>query len=48
MNVGTLSGIATAAAMLAFVLATIWAMNPRRRKDFERVQMLPLEEDVQP
>ncbi len=48
MNVGTMSGIATAVSMLAFVLATAWAMNSRRRKDFERVQMLPLEEDVQP
>ena len=46
MDIGTFSGIATGASMLAFVLATAWALNSRRRKDFEQVQMLPLEEDV--
>jgi len=48
MDVGVISGVATAFSLLAFVGTTIWALSGRRRKDFERMQALPLEEDVAP
>ena len=48
MNIGIVCGIATAVSMVAFLAAVIWAMNSRRRADFDRTALLPLEEDVQP
>lgn len=48
MDAGLIGGIATAISLVAFVVATIWALSARRRPDFERVQSLPLEEDVIP
>ncbi len=48
MDVGTVSGIATALSLVAFVVTTIWAFSARRRPDFDRAQALPLEEDAKP
>lgn len=48
MDIGTVSGIATALSMIAFVVSAVWALSVRRRKDFERMEMLPLEEDIAP
>jgi cbb3-type cytochrome oxidase subunit 3 len=47
MNIGLVGGIATIVSMAAFLASVIWAMNARRRKDFERTALLPLEEDGQ-
>ena len=48
MNVGVISGVATALSLVAFVVTTIWALSARRRDEFKRMQDLPLEEDVAP
>jgi len=47
MSTGVLGGIATIVSMVAFLGTVVWAMNSRRRKDFERTAQLPLEEDGQ-
>jgi cbb3-type cytochrome oxidase subunit 3 len=47
MNIGLVGGIATIVSMVAFLAAVVWAMNGRRRRDFERTAQLPLEEDGQ-
>ena len=40
MNIGLVGGIATIVSMIAFLAAVIWAMNARRRKDFERTALV--------
>ncbi len=40
-----LTGILTAAALLAFIGVVLWAYSGRRRADFERAAQMPLDED---
>lgn len=44
-TLGTLRGIATLLALLAFVAVCAWAWSRRRRGRFEEAARLPLEED---
>jgi cytochrome c oxidase cbb3-type subunit IV len=46
MDIGLVGGISTAVSMVAFIAVVIWAMNSKRRADFERTAQMPLEEDV--
>jgi cytochrome c oxidase cbb3-type subunit 4 len=40
-----LSGLVTAALLIAFLAGTAWAFSPRRRADFEDAARLPLDEE---
>ncbi len=42
---GTLSGIFTAVMIVLLLCITAWAWSGRRRKTFEAMARLPLEED---
>jgi cytochrome c oxidase cbb3-type subunit 4 len=44
MDLGTLSGIATAALMAAFIGVVIWAFSSKRKRDFDEAARLPLSE----
>lgn len=44
-TLGTLRGLATLLAMLAFIAVCAWAWSRRRRGRFEDAARLPLEED---
>ncbi|MCU0977355.1 MAG: cbb3-type cytochrome c oxidase subunit 3 [Steroidobacteraceae bacterium] len=45
MEAGTLRGLWTLLALIAFVGVTWWAWSGRRRERFEEASRLPLEED---
>ena len=45
MTSGTLSGIMTVLALLAFLSVVFWAFNPKRKKDFDSAASLPLNDD---
>ncbi len=45
MTSGTLSGILTIAAFLAFLGVVFWAFSPRRKADFDSAARLPLNDD---
>lgn len=45
MSAGTLQGLATLAALLAFIGVAVWAWSARRKDRFERAARMPLEED---
>ncbi len=45
MTSGTLSGIMTVLAFLAFLGVTFWAFSPKRKKDFDSAARLPLNDD---
>jgi cytochrome c oxidase cbb3-type subunit 4 len=44
MQIGTLSGIATALLMVAFIGVVIWAWSSKRKPDFDEAARLPLSE----
>lgn len=46
MDINTFRGLVTLVVMLAFVGIWIWAWSRHRRKDFDRMASLPLEEDT--
>jgi cytochrome c oxidase cbb3-type subunit IV len=39
------SGIITAVLLGLFVIGTVWAYSPRRKRDFDAAAALPLRED---
>ena len=45
MDKGTLQGIGTILAMLAFVGICWWAFSKHKKKDFDEAANLPFEED---
>ena len=45
MDPGTLRGLATLLALLAFVGVVWWAWSGKRKQDFDRAARMPLEED---
>ena len=45
MDLGTLSGIATAVMLAAFLAVVAWAWSGKRRADFEAAARLPLGDD---
>lgn len=45
MDLPTLRGLFTLILMVAFIAIVIWAWSGKRRKDFEEMSRLPLEED---
>jgi cytochrome c oxidase cbb3-type subunit 4 len=45
MDLPTLRGLFTLILMVAFIAIVIWAWSGKRRKDFEKMSRLPLEED---
>jgi cytochrome c oxidase cbb3-type subunit 4 len=45
MDIGTLRGLGTLLAMLAFVGVAWWAWSGRQRARFDEASRLPLEED---
>lgn len=45
MSEGTLQGLATLAALLAFVGVIAWAWSSRRKRNFDAAARMPLEED---
>lgn len=45
MDSGTLQGLATLAALLAFAAVVAWAWSARRKDRFEAASRMPLEED---
>lgn len=46
MDTGTLRGIATAIALLAFIALVAWAWSGRRKARFDRAARMPLEDDA--
>ena len=44
MSHGTLSGIATALSLIAFLGVAVWAYGARRRAKFERAARMPLDD----
>ncbi len=44
MDQGTLQGIGTLLAMIAFVSVCVWAYSDRKKKDFDEAAKLPFEE----
>lgn len=48
IDLGTVRGIATVLALLAFVAVVLWAYGRRRRDAFREAAQLPLEEDDSP
>ncbi|MFN7551761.1 MAG: cbb3-type cytochrome oxidase subunit 3 [Pseudomonadota bacterium] len=44
MDLGTLSGIATALLMAAFIGVVIWAGSTKRKTDFDEAARIPLKE----
>jgi len=47
MDQGTLQGLATLLAMIAFIGVACWAWSGRRKRDFDAAARLPLGEDEQ-
>ncbi len=47
MDKGTVQGLATLVAMIAFVGVVWWAWSSRRKPDFDAAARLPLAEDEQ-
>jgi len=45
MSSGTLSGVVTAILVVLFVGIWVWAWSSRRKKQFEQMARMPLEED---
>ncbi len=45
MDTGTLQGLATLAALLAFVGVIAWAWSARRKGNFDAAARMPLEDD---
>lgn len=45
MDRGTLQGLATVLALLAFVGVVWWAWSGRQKQKFDRAARMPLEED---
>lgn len=45
MDQGTLEGIGTILAMLAFLAVCWWAFSKHKKKDFEEASMLPFDAD---
>lgn len=41
-----LSGIVTAILLLLFLIGSLWAFSPRRKKEFEAAAQLPFGDDV--
>ena len=41
---GTLSGVLTLLALLAFLGVTVWAYSAKRKADFDALARLPLED----
>lgn len=48
MSWGFISGLATLAAMVAFIGVVLHSYSARRQADFERMASMPLEEDSTP
>ena len=46
MEMGTIRGLWTLLALIAFVGVTWWAWSGRRRERFDEAARLPLEEDT--
>jgi cytochrome c oxidase cbb3-type subunit 4 len=44
MDIGTIRGIATLVAMLAFIGLVVWAYSKRRKADFDEMANLPFNE----
>jgi cytochrome c oxidase cbb3-type subunit IV len=40
-----LSGIVTAILLVLFLIGSVWAFSPRRKRDFEAAARLPLNDD---
>jgi cytochrome c oxidase cbb3-type subunit 4 len=45
MDMGTLRGVTTVLALLAFLAVVLWAYGKRPRDSFRAAAQLPLEED---
>ena len=45
MDQGTIEGIATIFAMIAFLGVCWWAFSKHKKKDFEEASRLPFDED---
>jgi cytochrome c oxidase cbb3-type subunit IV len=41
-----LSGIVTAILLLLFLIGSLWAFSPRRKKEFEAAAQLPFGDDA--
>jgi cytochrome c oxidase cbb3-type subunit IV len=42
-----ISGIITAVLLGLFVIGTLWAYSPKRKRDFDVAAALPLQDDAQ-
>ncbi len=40
-----LSGIVTAILLVLFLIGSVWAFSPRRKRDFEAAAQLPLDDE---
>lgn len=47
MNIGTLHGVGTLLALIAFIGICLWAYSKRRKKDFDEAANLPFADDTQ-
>ena len=47
MNLGTLHGISTIFAMIAFIGICWWAFSPKRKKKFDEAANLPFADEPQ-
>ena len=45
MDIGTFNGIWTAVLIIAFMGIVVWAYSANRKKDFDKMANLPLEDD---
>ncbi len=45
MDINDFRGITTAVIFFAFIGIWVWAWSKRRKKDFDKMASLPLEED---
>lgn len=43
-----LSGIVTAILLVLFLIGSVWAFSPRRKRDFDAAAQLPLDDEPLP
>lgn len=48
MDINTFRGLITLILLVAFIGVWAWAWSKRRKKDFDEMAALPLEEDSRP
>ena len=46
--IGTVRGLVTVALLLLFIILVVWAWSGRRKKLFDSMARMPLEEDAKP